>query len=490
MTSKIIPVEPFDLVIFGGTGDLSMRKLLPALYRRVAAGQAPESSRIIGLSRSELDNDGFRAQAEEALRRFIPETELDEDILPQFLQMLQYRCNDVTDPEGWQELVALLDQRRDKIRVFYLAVGPALFGTIARGLEKNGLAHCNGRLVVEKPLGHDLASARQLNQDIAAVFDESCVYRIDHYLGKETVQNLMAMRFANALFEPIWNAAHIDHVQITAAETVGVGSRGSYYDNAGAIRDMVQNHLLQLLCLIAMEPPYRFEADAVRDEKLKVLRSLRPLLGHDALKNTVRGQYRAEGESPSYVEEAGNPDSTTECYLAIKAEIDNWRWTGVPFYLRTGKKLRRRYTEIAIQFKEPAHSVFGELATPILPNVLTIRLQPDEGLRLRIMTKDPGPGGMRVRKTPLDMSFAEGFTEDWRMPDAYERLLMDVVRGDQTLFMRGDEVEAAWEWIDPIIAAWEGSGTRPEKYDQGSTGPLAAVEMMARDHRRWREVDD
>ncbi|CAA6807524.1 MAG: Glucose-6-phosphate 1-dehydrogenase (EC, partial [uncultured Thiotrichaceae bacterium] len=464
MTSKIIPVDPFDLVIFGGTGDLAMRKLLPALYRRFAAKQVPESSRIIGLSRSEINTAEFREEAKAALHEFIPDTELDEGILADFLLMLDYRCNDVTDPEGWSELVEILDQQPDQIRVFYLAVGPSLFGVIAKGLAKNGLAQCNGRLVIEKPLGHDLASARQLNQEIAEVFDESCVYRIDHYLGKETVQNLMALRFANALFEPIWNSAHIDHVQITAAETVGVGSRGSYYDNAGAIRDMVQNHMLQLLCLIAMEPPYNFDADAVRDEKLKVLRSLRPLKGHTALKNTVRGQYSANGDAPSYTEEAGDPESKTECYLAIKAEIDNWRWTGVPFYLRTGKKLRSRFTEIAIHFKEPAHSVFGELASPILPNVLSIRLQPDEGLRLRIMTKDPGPGGMRLRKTPLDMSFSEGLSEDWRMPDAYERLLMDVVRGNQTLFMRGDEVEAAWAWIDPVIEAWEDSGTDPEKY--------------------------
>lgn len=490
MTSKTIPVDPFDLVIFGGTGDLAMRKLLPALYRRFAAHQVPESSRIIGLSRSDIDTAAFREQAKTALREFVPDTELDEGILATFLLMLDYRCNDVTDPGGWSELVELLDQRPDQIRVYYLAVGPSLFGAIAKGLAQNGLNQCKARLVIEKPLGHDLVSARQLNQEIGQVFDESAVYRIDHYLGKETVQNLMALRFANALFEPIWNSAHIDHVQITAAETVGVGSRGSYYDKAGAIRDMVQNHLLQLLCLIAMEPPYRFDADAVRDEKLKVLRSLRPLKGHAALKNTVRGQYRANGTSPSYTEEAGDPDSKTECYLAIKAEIDNWRWTGVPFYLRTGKKLSHRFTEIAIHFKEPAHSVFGELASPILPNVLSIRLQPDEGLRLRIMTKDPGPGGMRLRKTPLDMSFAEGLSEDWRMPDAYERLLMDVVRGNQTLFMRGDEVEAAWSWIDPVIETWEESGTDPEKYDQNSAGPLAALEMLARDHRRWRELGE
>nr|CAA6812146.1 MAG: Glucose-6-phosphate 1-dehydrogenase (EC [uncultured Thiotrichaceae bacterium] len=490
MTSKTIPVKPFDLVIFGGTGDLAMRKLLPAVYRRLASKQVPESSRIIALSRSEIDLAEFREQAEAGLRKFIPATELDEGILARFLSMLDYYCNDVTDPDGWLDLVGVLAEQPDKVRVYYLAVGPSLFGVIAKGLAANGLTANDARLVVEKPLGHDLESARQLNEEIGGVFAERCLYRIDHYLGKETVQNLMALRFANALFEPIWNSAHIDHVQITAAETVGVGTRGGYYDSAGAIRDMVQNHMLQLLCLIAMEPPYKFKADAVRDEKLKVLRSLSPLEGHSALKNTVRGQYRAAGDAPSYTEEAGDPDSNTECYLAIKAEIDNWRWTGVPFYLRTGKKLRQRFTEIAIHFKEPSHSVFGELASPVLPNVLSIRLQPDEGLRLRIMTKDPGPGGMRLRKTPLDMSFSEGLSENWQMPDAYERLLMDVVRGDQTLFMRGDEVEAAWEWIDPIIEAWEESGTKPEQYDQNSAGPLAALEMIARDHRRWREVED
>jgi len=492
MTTKVIPVEPFDLVIFGGTGDLSMRKLLPGMYHRFADGQMPESSRIIALARSEMDSRGFRQEAQEALKRFVPPRERDETTLEHFLARLDYLHNDVTDPDGWTELVALLNQEPERIRVFYLAVGPSLFGTIAAGLARAGLAGGNSRLVVEKPLGYDLESARELNRQIGAVFDESRVYRIDHYLGKETVQNLMALRFANALFEPIWNANHIDHVQITAAETVGVGSRGSYYDKAGAIRDMVQNHLLQLLCLLAMEPPYQFDADAVRDEKLKVLRSLRRLSGRDVLANTVRGQYRGGTLSDcsvalSYIEEAENPDSHTECYVAIKAEIDNWRWTGVPFYLRTGKKLRSRFTEIAIHFKEPPHSVFGE-DTLMRPDVLSIRLQPDEGLRLHIMTKDPGPGGFRLRDTPLDMSFSEGQGEGWRMPDAYERLLMDVVRGNQTLFMRGDEVEAAWHWIDPIIHAWEASGQKPEQYDPNSSGPTAAVELMARDGRRWREI--
>ncbi len=489
MSSMVIPVEPFDLVIFGGTGDLAMRKLLPALFRRDADGQIPAGARIIGLARTEQSADAFRQQAREALQKHIPAAQLDAVALERFIARLDYLLNDVTDPSGWAELVDLLDQQPNHIRVYYLAVGPALFGVIAKGLAQVGLAGNQARLVVEKPLGHDLTSAQALNRDIGSVFAERCVYRIDHYLGKETVQNLMALRFANALFEPLWNAHCIDHVQITAAESLGVGTRGGYYDTAGAIRDMIQNHLIQLLCLIAMEPPYKFDADAVRDEKLKVLRSLRPLKGREVLANTVRGQYLSGTDTPSYVQEAGNPDSKTECYVAIKAEIDNWRWSGVPFYLRTGKKLRAQMTEIAIVFKEPAHSVFGDLDTPVMPNVLSIRLQPDEGLRLHIMAKDPGPGGFRLRDIPLDMTFAEGRDDNWRMPDAYERLLMDVVRGNQTLFMRGDEVEAAWKWIDPIIDAWEASGIRPEGYDPNSRGPIAAVEMMARDGRRWREIE-
>lgn len=490
MTSRTIPVNEFDLVIFGGTGDLSMRKLLPGLYRRDAAGQMPEHSRIIALARTEQDTADFCEQARAALHKYLDASECDDALMERFLGRLEYLFNDVTNTESWDQLVTILDQRPEHIRVYYLAVGPSLFGVIAHGLASVGLNKGNSRLVVEKPLGHDLASAQALNADIGAVFSEDRLYRIDHYLGKETVQNLMALRFANALFEPIWNANCIDHVQITAAESIGVGSRGSYYDRAGAMRDMVQNHLLQLLCLIAMEPPYAFEADAVRDEKLKVLRALRPITKREVLDRTVRAQYRAKDDSPSYREDAENPDSMTDSYVAIKAEIDNWRWAGVPFYLRTGKKLRARFTEIAIVFKEPAHSVFaGVTSTPVRPNVLSIRLQPDEGLQLQIMTKDPGPGGFRMHDTPLDMQFSEGRSEDWRMPDAYERLLMDVVRGNQTLFMRGDEVEAAWSWIDPIIAAWDSIGQEPETYDPGSRGPITAMEMLARDGRRWREIE-
>ena len=490
MTSVVIPVEEFDLVIFGGTGDLSMRKLLPGLYRRDADGQIPAASRIIGLARTQQDTEAFKEQTRQALSEHIPDHELDDEALTRFLARLEYRFNDVTDGDSWDELVGILDQHPEHIRVYYLAVGPSLFGVIARGLASVGLNGGTARLVVEKPLGNDLESARALNAEIASAFDEERVYRIDHYLGKETVQNLMALRFANALFEPIWNANCIDHVQITAAESLGVGSRGGYYDRAGAMRDMVQNHLMQLLCLIAMEPPYTFEANAVRDEKLKVLRALRPLAGVDVLENTVRAQYQGGEDTPSYIEEAGNPGSTTDSYVAIKAEINNWRWAGVPFYLRTGKQLRAQFTEIAIVFKQPAHSVFGDVtATPVLPNVLSIRLQPDEGLQLHIMTKDPGPGGFRMHDTKLDMNFSEGRGEDWRMPDAYERLVMDVVRGNQTLFMRGDEVEAAWQWIDPIITAWDKFGRKPDEYEPGSRGPITAMEMMAKDGRRWREIE-
>lgn len=490
MSSTVIPVDPFDLVIFGGTGDLAMRKLLPALFRRDADGQIPPSARILGLARTDQDTEAFKLEAREALQRHVAAEELSYDAVERFISRLSYLHIDVTDSSAWGDLVSYLNERPEHIRVYYLAVGPALFGIIAQGLANVGLATAKARLVVEKPLGHDLETAIELNQAISSVFNEKSVYRIDHYLGKETVQNLMALRFANALFEPLWNANRIDHVQITAAESLGVGSRGSYYDTAGAIRDMVQNHLIQLLCLLAMEPPYKFDADAVRDEKLKVLRSLRPLTGRSVLSSTVRGQYIGHGaDAESYLKDVGNSDSRTESYIAIKAEIDNWRWSGVPFYLRTGKKLRAQMTEIAVVFKEPAHSVFGDLETPTMPNVLIIRLQPDEGLRLHIMTKDPGPGGFRLRDIPLDMSFAEGREGSWRMPDAYERLIMDVVRGNQTLFMRGDEVEAAWRWIDPIIDAWEASGLKPEAYDPGSRGPIAAVEMMARDGRRWREIE-
>ncbi|MGB1026779.1 MAG: glucose-6-phosphate dehydrogenase, partial [Rhodospirillaceae bacterium] len=363
------------------------------------------------------------------------------------------------------------------------------FGPICDGLERNALITPLTRLVLEKPLGYDLKTAQALNECIGRVFDESCVYRIDHYLGKETVQNLMALRFANAFLEPLWNARHIDHVQITVAESVGVGGRGGYYDKAGAMRDMVQNHLLQLLCLTAMEPPAHFEADDVRNEKVKVLRCLEPINQSNLATHTVRGQYRDRDGRGGYPNDTGVERSETETFVALKAEIGNWRWSGTPFYLRTGKKLRARTSEIAVIFKDAPHSIFPQVAGAVRRNALIIRLQPHEGVKLHMMIKDPGPGGMRLRDTAMDMTFAQSLgIEDLRMPDAYERLVMDVIRGDQTLFMRRDEVEAAWAWIDPIMEAWSTSGEGPEPYDSGGSGPDAALKMMHKDDRSWREI--
>jgi glucose-6-phosphate 1-dehydrogenase len=495
MIARVVPVEPFDLVVFGGTGDLARRKLLPALYHRLRDGQIPAESRIIGAARSELSVDAYRAMVREAIDTYVSPRELDTEVLEQFLGRLGYVRVDAESDNGWPELAAVLEKREglrreSPVRVFYLAVDPGFFGSTCERLKTSGVAKPGARLVVEKPLGHDLASARALNVHLSAAFEEGCLYRIDHYLGKETVQNLMALRFANALFEPLWNSRHVDHVQITVAESIGVGTRGGYYDQTGAMRDMVQNHLMQLLCLTAMEPPNRFEPDAVRDEKLKVIKALEPMGPEDVAANTVRGQYRAGPDGPRYLDEVGTPASRTECYVALKARIANWRWSGTPFYLRTGKRLRAQLSEIAVVFKDTPHSIFSPESGDYRRNALIIRLQPDEAITLRMTIKEPGPGGMRLTDVPLDMTFAEQLGPDgWSMPDAYERLIMDVVRGDQTLFMRGDEVEAAWSWTDPIIRAWENSGSRPREYDPGSSGPEDALMLMHRDGRRWREIE-
>ncbi|MDO5705757.1 MAG: glucose-6-phosphate dehydrogenase [Paracoccus sp. (in: a-proteobacteria)] len=480
MVSRVIPVDDFDLVIFGGTGDLAHRKILPGLYRRFLAGQFPDTARIIGAARTKQDDAAFREEVRGAVVKFGGVPEGDEN-LTAFLNLIGYVAIDASGEDGWQDLKSRM--RSGVIHAFYFSVAPSLFGDIAQRLAGYGIADADSRIVVEKPFGRDLTTARELNATLARHFVEEQIYRIDHYLGKETVQNLMAVRFANILFEPLWNAQYVDHVQITVAETVGVAGRGSYYDRSGAIRDMVQNHLMQLLCLIAMEPPYHFDPNAVRDEKLKVIRALEPV-GPDDI---VRGQYQAGGEGAAYVTDAENPDSRTESYVAMKVRIANWRWQGAPFYLRTGKKLRARTSEIAITFKEPPHSIFDD-GVP-RANQLVIRLQPNEGMNLKVMIKEPGPGGMRLVQVPLDMTFAEALGNDGAdVPDAYERLIMDVIRGNQTLFMRGDEVEAAWAWTDPIIEAWETGKTRPEPYDAGSSGPEEALRLLHRDNRRWREI--
>ena len=488
MSSQIIPVDSFDCVVFGGTGDLAERKLIPALYHRQMEGQFTEPTRIIGASRSAMTDEQYRAFADEALKTHLKDGEYNPEQVEIFLKRLHYRAIDAMAEGGWAELAALLNEAPDRIRAYYLAVGPSLFGEIAQRLRSNGLVTPKSRIIVEKPIGRDLASAKALNDTIGKVFAENQIFRIDHYLGKETVQNLMALRFANALYEPLWNSAHIDHVQITVAESVGLEDRVSYYDKAGAMRDMVQNHILQLLCLVAMEAPASTDADAVRDEKLKVLRSLKPIVNGHVADRTVRGQYTAGasagGAVKGYLEELGAP-SNTETFVALKAEIANWRWAGVPFYLRTGKRLMNRASEIVIAFKPVPHSIFDETAGKISVNKLVIRLQPDEAVRQWIMIKDPGPGGMRLRHVPLDMSFAEAFKV--RNPDAYERLIMDVIRGNQTLFMRRDEVEAAWTWIDPILAAWDSSGQPAVPYTSGTWGPSSSIALIERDGRTWHE---
>jgi glucose-6-phosphate 1-dehydrogenase len=482
MVSRVIPVDTFDLVIFGGTGDLARRKILPGLYRRFVVGQITGEARIIGAARAELDDQGFRTLAAAAIAEHVAPDKRQGDAVARFLTHLSYVPIDARGEAGWAELKARM--RPGIVQAFYFSVAPSLFGDLAERLHTHAIATPEARIVVEKPFGRDLATARDLNATLAAHFSESQIYRIDHYLGKETVQNLMAVRFANILFEPLWNARHVDHVQITVAETVGVGGRGAYYDKSGAMRDMVQNHMMQLLCLIAMEAPSRFDPDAVRDEKLKVIHALEPVRADDI----VRGQYRGAKGEPSYADDAENPVSTTESYVALKVNIANWRWKGTPFYLRTGKKLRARASEIAVVFKEVPHSIFGD-SEAWHENVLAIRLQPNEGMTLSVMIKEPGPGGMRLTEVPLDMSFAEALgAEGADIPDAYERLIMDVIRGNQTLFMRGDEVEAAWAWTDPVIAGWEARGDRPKPYDPGSSGPEDSLMLLHRDGRRWREI--
>lgn len=482
MVSRVIPVETFDLVIFGGTGDLARRKILPGLFRRFRAGQMPPNSRIIGAARSDLDTAGFRQMIAEAVTEFGGEESQDTNGLQAFLECLDYVAIDAKGTGGWDTLAGLV--RQDVVQAFYFSVAPSLFGDLAERLHNHKIANAESRIVVEKPFGRDLETARALNQTLATHFDESQIYRIDHYLGKETVQNLMAVRFGNVLFEPLWDNHYVDHIQITVAETVGVGGRGAYYDKSGAMRDMVQNHLMQLLCLIAMEPPSQFGADEVRDEKLKVIRALEPVAPH----HIVRGQYDATADEPGYRADVENPRSFTESFIAMKCHIANWRWAGVPFYLRTGKRMKARSSEIAVIFKDLGHSIFeGDEARH--RNILSIRLQPNEGMDLQVTIKEPGPGGMRLIDVPLDMTFAEALGEGAEdVTDAYERLIMDVIRGNQTLFMRGDEVEAAWGWTDPLIEGWEARNDVPKLYDAGSAGPEDAMMLLHRDNRKWRDI--
>ena len=483
-------VPPFDLVVFGATGDLSQRKLFPALLHRYLDGQITEDSRIIGAARTEMDTAAFRQMVHESRKEFSPDACADEAKCDAFLKRIEYVTLDATAPAAaWKPMQDLLGDGAGKERIFYLATAPSLFVPIAQRLGETKLATPNSRIVLEKPIGRDLASAQAINDGVGAVFDEQRTFRIDHYLGKETVQNLLVLRFANMLVEPVWSRQTIDHVQITVAEEIGVEGRADYYDKAGALRDMVQNHMMQLVCLVALESPNSMDADAIRTEKIKVLTALRRITAKDVAAKTVRGQYRAGlidgAKVPGYAEEVGKP-TRTETFVAIKAEIDNWRWAGVPFYLRTGKRMGTRRSEIVVQFKDTPVPIFGAGAGE--PNRLVMRLQPDEGVKLWLNMKEPGPGGLRVKTAALDLSFAEEFG-GVRYPDAYERLLMDVVRGNLALFMRRDEVHAAWEWAEALLEAWDQAGGEPQPYPAGSNGPEDAGLMMKLDNRRWWDQD-
>lgn len=483
------PVEPFDFILFGGTGDLSVRKLLPALYFRHCANQLPQDGRIICAARSELDTEGFRKFLEEESKQHIDADHFDEDQWQAFLQRVLYLKIDVTDQSDYANLKALLEGRETHVRVFYLSVAPSLFTAITEGVNEAGLITPQSRVALEKPLGRDQASADEINDDLAAVFDETQIFRIDHYLGKETVQNLMALRFGNAFFEPLWRNERISDVQITIAESLGVDSRGRFYDQTGALRDMVQNHLLQLLVILTMEPPVSVDPDAVRDEKIKILRALKPLVGRDVIENTVRGQYKGgayeSGTVPGYLENDDIPnDSTTETFVALKAEIGSWRWEGVPFYLRTGKRMEQKHTEIVVNFKKVPHSIFETEDGLSEPNQLIIRLQPNEEIRMRIYVKAWGDE-IKLRPVHLNLDFNDVFQK--RRMIAYERLIVDVLRGNPVLFMRRDEVSAAWAWIDPIQQAWQQFQYKPKGYTSGSMGPSAASSLISRDGFSWYE---
>ena len=478
------------LLLFGATGDLSQRMLLPSLFNLHSDGLLPDGLTITGTARSDHDDASFREFASHALDTFLPEDRKDADKIESFLSRLQYQSLDASKTDGFPALAEKVGDVSNGLAI-YLSTAPSLFESTIKGLESVGLAGETVRIGLEKPLGYDLASSKEINDAVAFGFPEERTFRIDHYLGKETVQNILALRFGNFFFEPIWNAHGIDNVQITIAETVGLEDRAGYYEGAGALRDMVQNHILQLLALIAMEPPARYDGTAIRDEKAKVFRSLRQMTPEEVPHNTVTGQYvdGAVGGKivGSYADELGKP-SKTETFVAIKAHVDNWRWQGVPFYLRTGKRMATRRSEIAIQFKPVPHSMLAGRGGILQPNTLVIRLQPEEYIQLLVMAKEPGLDreGLRLREVPLNLSLDAEFAGT-RRRIAYERLLLDLIEGDQTLFVRRDEVEAQWAWIDAIRAGWDANDVKPKHYPSGSWGPSAAIALTERDGVTWQD---
>ncbi len=496
------PVEPCTLVIFGGSGDLARRRLIPALYNLLLDGLMPAGYAVLGLGRKLMTDEEYRATLKEGVQKFSRQA-LDEAKWAVFSQHIFYLAGENETPDTYAKLKARAEEIERTFglpgnRIFYLSIPPSSFAAVCEGLAQAGLATPPSgsipysRIIVEKPVGRDLSSAKEINAVTGRVFDESQIFRIDHYLGKETVQNLMVVRFANSIFEPIWNHKYIDHVQITVSEVEGVGTRATYYEEAGALRDMVQNHILQLLCLVAMEPPYSLEPDVVRNAKMEVLRCLRPIVGKDVERYTVRAQYAAgtiQGSAvPGYRRENGvNPNSTTETYVAVKCFVENWRWSGVPFYLRTGKALPHRASEVAVQFKEIPQILFNANAQhPQPPNVLALRVQPEEGLSLRIVSRVPGT---RAQTHPVEMEFRYSEVFGRPSPEAYERLLLDVMAGDASRFMRRDAVEASWAWITNILDGWQQQGARwlPE-YPAGTWGPVEADRLIHEDGRTWRTL--
>ena len=487
--------DPSLMVIFGATGDLSGRKLLPAVYNLAKQRLLPAGFAVVGAAIDDLTDDSFRARAAELIGKFSRTQPVDPQVLQSFLNAVFYVKVDfgkLDDFKGLQRRLDELDRARHVggNRVYYCATPPPTYQTIVEQLKDSGLTRSAGfhRIVVEKPFGSDLKSARELNQILQRVFPEDSVFRIDHYLGKETVQNILAFRFANSIFEPVWNSNLIDSVQITAAEEIGVEMRGGYYERAGTLRDIVQNHALQLVALVAMEPPISFDATSVRDEKLKVLRAIRPILDKDVSGATVRGQY-SQGwvlgeEVVGYREEhAVAAGSLTETFAALRLYIDNWRWANVPFYIRAGKRMPKRVTEIRVQFKRPPHLTFGrDAASELDPNAITLRIQPDEGISLRFGAKVPS-AGMRLRNVTMDFMYMSSFLVE--TPEAYERLLLDCMIGDPTLFTRADEVEAAWTFIDPIEAAWRDDRPQLSMYQAGTWGPESSAKLLQADGREW-----
>jgi glucose-6-phosphate 1-dehydrogenase len=483
--------EPCDFVLFGTKGDLARRKLLPSLYQLEKADLLHVDTRIIGVARNDYSAEDYVAMVKENIEKFSGE-KLCEDTWLRFSKKLSYAYVDMKDLASYQSLAA----HRDKHKTMgcYFATPPSVFGDICKGLNAAGMIDSSVRVVLEKPIGHDLASSIVINDQVAEYFEEKQIYRIDHYLGKETVLNLIALRFANSIFATNWDHNCIDHVQISVAESVGIEGRWGYFDEAGQMRDMVQNHLLQILTLVAMEPPTTLDADSIRDEKLKVLKSLRPINSSNMREKTVRGQYIGgfvKGkEVPGYLDEPdANTSSETETFVALKVELDNWRWAGVPFYLRTGKRMPTKGSEVVIYFKRQPHNLFKDSFSQLPPNKLTIRLQPDEGVEVTVMNKVPGlkgKGSMDLQKSKLNLSFSETF-KDERIADAYEKLLLEVMLGNQALFVRRDEVEQAWKWVDSILAAWKDSNEPPESYQAGSWGPVASIALLAREDRAWYE---